>query len=383
MVMGKSLGPDGLSIEFYKHHWEKIGRDIWEAFLYMFATGDIPSRVNATILSLIPKVDHLSNVRDYRPISCCNNLYISDSVLMLQEVVQGYHKENGVPKAVIKCCITRASFSLNLNGTLRGWFTSSRGLRQGDPISSYLFILVLEIFNGLMRKASGTPRYTFHSKCRELGITHLSFADDMILLVSANMDIFRVVKDTLSLFEFGDADGVFTHRSLWESLRHRPERVPWLMWLWSRNGIPRHEFTSWMLFHCKLPTRGILASWGMQVKTTCVFCSCEESQDHLFFHCVFSAQVWRLILQRLGMCIGVSTWQVERQWCIDNIGGRSFRTRLMQMSLMCTIYVIWQERNSRVFGGNPVSADFLFHKVLSIIHDRVCARRGIKKTKTN
>ncbi|GAA0159901.1 hypothetical protein LIER_16579 [Lithospermum erythrorhizon] len=174
----------------------------------------------------------------------------------------------------------------------------------------------------------------------------------------------------------GVANGMFTQRSLWDSLRHRAERVPWGKWLWSRDGIPRHEFVSWMLFHCKLPTKDRLARWGMQVGAACVFCSCDESQDHLFFHCVFSAQVWRLMLQRLGVYRGSATWRVERQWYIDNVGGRSLQSRLMQVSFMCTVYVIWKEGNSRVFGGVPVSADVLFHRVVSIVHDRVCSWRG-------
>ncbi|GAA0156911.1 reverse transcriptase [Lithospermum erythrorhizon] len=42
-------------------------------------------------------------------------------------------------------------FSVNINGALKGWFGSTRGLRKGDPISSYLFLIILEVFNGLMR----------------------------------------------------------------------------------------------------------------------------------------------------------------------------------------------------------------------------------------
>ncbi|GAA0166119.1 hypothetical protein LIER_21349 [Lithospermum erythrorhizon] len=185
MVVGKHSGPDGL--------------------------GDVPSSVNATTLSLIPMVVHPSSIKDYRPLSSSNNLYKA----VTKELVQGYHKEDGVPKAAIKvdlqkaynmvereslwtgmeamdfpqwfifllqCCITKAHFSTNINGTLKGWFTSSRGLQQGDPISSYLFVLVLEIFNGLMMRAREDPSFRFHPKCLELGIRHLSFTDDMVLL---------------------------------------------------------------------------------------------------------------------------------------------------------------------------------------------------------
>ncbi|GAA0162266.1 hypothetical protein LIER_18394 [Lithospermum erythrorhizon] len=228
IVVGKSPGPDGLSVEFYKYHWERVNQDLLDAFVYIFATGNVPPILNATTLSLVPKVDHPSSIRYYCPISCFNNVYkaitrilmrrmsglmqelvspsqsafipgrsFSDSVLLLQELVQGYPKEDGVPKAAIKvdlqkaydivewdilwtgmlamvfpqrfvfllqCCITKANFSINLNGTMKGWFASIRGLRQGDPISLFLFILVLEIFNGLMRKASSSCALGFHRK---------------------------------------------------------------------------------------------------------------------------------------------------------------------------------------------------------------------------
>ncbi|GAA0163310.1 hypothetical protein LIER_39573 [Lithospermum erythrorhizon] len=60
--------------------------------------GDVPSSVNDTTLSLIPKVEHPSSAKEYRPISCCNNIYKA----ITKELVHGYHREDGVPKAVIK-----------------------------------------------------------------------------------------------------------------------------------------------------------------------------------------------------------------------------------------------------------------------------------------
>ncbi|GAA0163296.1 hypothetical protein LIER_19195 [Lithospermum erythrorhizon] len=59
---------------------------------------------------------------------------------------------------ILKACVGNAGFSMNINGTLKGWCSSTRG----DPISSYLFILVLEVFNGLMRKAARGVGFRFH-----------------------------------------------------------------------------------------------------------------------------------------------------------------------------------------------------------------------------
>ncbi|GAA0168539.1 hypothetical protein LIER_23233 [Lithospermum erythrorhizon] len=74
------------------------------------------------------------------------------------------------------------------------------------PSLDYLFVLILEIFNCLMRKANEDSEFKFHPSCQELGITHSSFADDMVLLASADMGSFKVLKQTLSLF--GDLTGL-------------------------------------------------------------------------------------------------------------------------------------------------------------------------------
>ncbi|GAA0166729.1 hypothetical protein LIER_21819 [Lithospermum erythrorhizon] len=124
---------------------------------------------------------------------------------MVAGKIPGYHKEDGVSKAAIKVDLQKAydmvEWEVLWTGMVAMEFPQScTGLRQGDPISSYLFILFLEIFNGLMRKASGKSGFKFHPKCRELGITHLSFTDDMVILASADKGTFRIIKETLSLF---------------------------------------------------------------------------------------------------------------------------------------------------------------------------------------
>ena len=83
----------------------------------------------------------------------------------------------------IRECITSPRFSVNINGEMAGFFSSSRGLRQGDPLSPYLFVLAMEVFSSvILQQITSNPSFRFHWRCRKMTLTHLLFADDVLLL---------------------------------------------------------------------------------------------------------------------------------------------------------------------------------------------------------
>ncbi|PKI46740.1 hypothetical protein CRG98_032880 [Punica granatum] len=103
--------------------------------------------------------------------------------------------------AWIHQCISISAMSILINGSPHGYFSPKRGLRQGDPISLYLFIISMEILSHLMYRAKeqgairGIQIYIGASK-----ISHLMFANDLLILVRATTTNTNNVKNILDKF---------------------------------------------------------------------------------------------------------------------------------------------------------------------------------------
>ncbi|KAL0293635.1 UNVERIFIED_CONTAM: hypothetical protein Sradi_6926400 [Sesamum radiatum] len=135
----KAPGPYGYSAGFYKATWPVIGGEVTQAILEFFRTRRLLKHVNATLISLIPKVNNLTIVAEFRPISCCNVLYkaitkilvqrmrgildtlispsqnafvpgrsIGDNILLHQELFSGYNQRHLPPRCALKVDLFKA-----------------------------------------------------------------------------------------------------------------------------------------------------------------------------------------------------------------------------------------------------------------------------------
>jgi ribonuclease HI len=96
----------------------------------------------------------------------------------------------GFPPTIIKLimsCISSTSTSLLFNGSKLSPFLASRGLRQGDPLSPYLFLLCMEFLGALIDRKCDSGDWTKVKASRGgPGFSHVFFADDLLLFAKAN-----------------------------------------------------------------------------------------------------------------------------------------------------------------------------------------------------
>lgn len=102
---------------------------------------------------------------------------------------------------VIGQCVSSSSMQLLWNGDKAEIFQPSRGVRQGDPLSPYLFVLCMEKLAHLIQAASKDGRWK-PIRLTKTGppISHLFFADDIILFAEASMDQVAMINRCLKTF---------------------------------------------------------------------------------------------------------------------------------------------------------------------------------------
>lgn len=97
---------------------------------------------------------------------------------------------------------TTTSYSLSINGENIGFFKGQRGLRQGDPISPFLFMICMEYLSRKLNQATPEDCFNYHPKCEKLKLCNLAFADDLMIFTLGDFLSVKTVHDVLK--HFGD-----------------------------------------------------------------------------------------------------------------------------------------------------------------------------------
>lgn len=157
-----------------------------------------------------------------------------ENTILASEIVQGYHKQGGPKRITIKvdiakafdtvrwefifqclrslvmpeiflqwlqACVCTTSFSLGFNGSIFGYFKGKHGLRQGDPLSPYLFVLAMNCLSLSLNKATREGKFNYHAKCHRTELTHLCFADDLLIFCDGSSGSVSAILEILQNFE--------------------------------------------------------------------------------------------------------------------------------------------------------------------------------------
>ncbi|XP_026419431.1 uncharacterized protein LOC113315356 [Papaver somniferum] len=102
----------------------------------------------------------------------------------------------------ISCCVEFTRFSILINGSAAGYSKSKKGIRQGDPISPFLFLLVGEALNFMIKRAQEQGLLSgFQVKPNGLLVSHLQFADDTLIFLDADIEQVKNLRLILLSFE--------------------------------------------------------------------------------------------------------------------------------------------------------------------------------------
>jgi hypothetical protein len=126
----------------------------------------------------------------------------------------------------IMMCVETTDYSILVNANVAGPITPSRGLRQGDPLPPYLFIICAEGLSALIRQAEA--RGDIHSVkiCQNAPIvSHLLFADDCFLFFRANIAEAEVMKNILATYEAASGQSINFQKSEFFCSRNVPNVV--------------------------------------------------------------------------------------------------------------------------------------------------------------
>lgn len=100
----------------------------------------------------------------------------------------------------IKLCISTAVFSVSVNGSLEGFFTSAKGIKQGCSLSPYLYVILNNVLSKILNGADEARVFAYHPQCQGLKLTHLSFADNILVFTVGTAESFLGVLDIMNKF---------------------------------------------------------------------------------------------------------------------------------------------------------------------------------------
>ncbi|XP_075079754.1 uncharacterized protein LOC142164998 [Nicotiana tabacum] len=145
--------------------------------------------------------------------------------------------------------------------------------------------------------------------------------------------------------------------------------------MFKNDARPKASFIIWLHLQGRLATTDRLMRWGMPVDTTCSLCQAElETREHLFVECDFAKAIWRKLQKWLKWKQTIEEWNQHIDWAIKCAKGKSQQAQVFKLVYAECIYVIWMERNHRVFEKKSRSWETIVREIVYICYVRAGPR---------
>ncbi|XP_020263250.1 uncharacterized protein LOC109839233 [Asparagus officinalis] len=152
-------------------------------------------------------------------------------------------------------------------------------------------------------------------------------------------------------------------------------KVSWFSTAWDEFLYPKHSFILWLACNQRLLTKDRLCRMGMMSsnQNQCVLCCGHqlETSKHIFFECQFSADVWNRVMDWMRFRWRSCYWDLIISWYSCNLKGRGPLRKLKRMCLSAAVYMIWDERNRRIFQGKMRDPSQIFRAIRLSVFTRV------------
>ncbi|XP_074291247.1 uncharacterized protein LOC141618022 [Silene latifolia] len=137
--------------------------------------------------------------------------------------------------------------------------------------------------------------------------------------------------------------------------------------IWDSSCYPKHKITGMLAVQHRLPTIDNLCSRGVVLVNRCALCeSSLESIPHLFFACPFSAVVWQTTALWFKALADVRLSHTLTWFRLHN-RGHGLAKKQRRCALLCAIYLLWQERNKRIFNGAKSAPATLIRRIKLLV----------------
>nr|GEW21463.1 hypothetical protein [Tanacetum cinerariifolium] len=372
----------------------------------MFSIGDdrapgpdgflLLKEINHTFLALIPKVLAPLKVTDHRPISCCNVIYKCISKIHTNHIINGIkevvsdNQSAFVLGRVLECfgfhprmikwimvCVTSTSFSLSLNGDIHGFFKGKRDdlfiFARGDVESARIIMEALESLKVLLGLVPSLPKCTAFF-CNVPN--HIKLAILNIMPITEGKLPVKYLRVPLIL-----------SRLLNKDCKIIVDRVKNKIEDWKNKSLLFAEFSVRHAWEALRPrgNEDKLRHWDVDVNTDLTLLPCplcntqQDSHAHLFFECVYSAQVWKLVRYLTAIEMIQPILQDITAHLQPMARKRTTRSIIGKLVLAATSYFVWIEHNNRLFKRSKRTPEDLRDSIMITVRLKLLSFRFKKK----